>query len=104
MWATPWHSAWSCLQKEGLDISSRMLKAPNPLLRERIRMLGRGGRMDQAGPAWRQDVIAEDVLTHGSANAAELAERFQVSLMTIHRDLDELERRGIVRKVRGGVT
>jgi DeoR/GlpR family transcriptional regulator of sugar metabolism len=60
--------------------------------------------MEQAGPAWRQDVIAEHVLTHGSASAAELAERFQVSLMTIHRDLDELERRGVVRKVRGGVT
>jgi DeoR/GlpR family transcriptional regulator of sugar metabolism len=59
---------------------------------------------DQRGPAWRQDVIAEHVLSHGSASAAELAERFQVSVMTIHRDLDELERQGIVRKVRGGVT
>ena len=60
--------------------------------------------MEQAGPAWRQDVIAEHVLTHGSATATELAERFGVSVMTIHRDLDELERRGVVRKVRGGVT
>lgn len=59
-----------------------------------------GGR----GPAWRQEVIAEHVLSNGSATAAELAERFQVSLMTIHRDLDELERQGVVRKYHGGVT
>jgi DeoR/GlpR family transcriptional regulator of sugar metabolism len=58
----------------------------------------------QRGPAWRQAVIAEHVLSQGSAAAAELADRFQVSLMTIHRDLDELERQGMVRKVRGGVT
>jgi DeoR/GlpR family transcriptional regulator of sugar metabolism len=58
----------------------------------------------QRGPAERQEAIAELVLSQGSAAAADLAERFGVSLMTIHRDLDELERQGIVRKFRGGVT
>lgn len=33
-----------------------------------------------------------------------LAERFAVSRMTIHRDLDELEQAGLLRKVRGGAT
>jgi DeoR/GlpR family transcriptional regulator of sugar metabolism len=58
----------------------------------------------QRGPARRQQAIADHVLSAGSVTAAELAERFEVSLMTIHRDLDELERQGIVRKYRGGVT
>lgn len=58
----------------------------------------------RSGPALRQKTVGEFILAHGSATAADLAERFEVSLMTIHRDLDELERQGIVRKFRGGVT
>ena len=34
----------------------------------------------------------------------DLAARLDVSLMTIHRDLDELEPQGVLRKVRGGAT
>jgi DeoR/GlpR family transcriptional regulator of sugar metabolism len=56
------------------------------------------------GPEARRQALADHVLSAGSASATDLAERFEVSLMTIHRDLDELERQGIVRKYRGGVT
>lgn len=55
-------------------------------------------------PEARRQRLAEVVLSRGSATAQELAGEFEVSLMTIHRDLDELERRGIVRKFRGGVS
>lgn len=52
----------------------------------------------------RRQAIAEHVLAHGSASAAELTALAGVSLMTVHRDLDELERRGVVRRFRGGVS
>jgi DeoR/GlpR family transcriptional regulator of sugar metabolism len=52
----------------------------------------------------RQADIAEHVVRHGSVAANDLAELFGVSLMTIHRDLFELERQGVVRKHRGGVS
>lgn len=52
----------------------------------------------------RQRLITERVVAQGSCSAQELATEFGVSIMTIHRDLDQLERRGIVRKFHGGVT
>jgi len=55
-------------------------------------------------PEQRQDRIAELVLEQTFIAAKDLAERFDVSLMTIHRDLDELEAHGVLRKVRGGAT
>lgn len=52
----------------------------------------------------RQQRIADYVIKQGSASAAELAELTGVSVMTVHRDLDELSRRGLLRKFRGGVS
>ncbi len=43
-------------------------------------------------------------MRHGSASVSELAEVFHVSVMTVHRDLDELELQGMVRKYRGGAS
>lgn len=43
-------------------------------------------------------------MEHGSATVKELVDLFGVSLITIHRDLDELERQGMLRKLRGRVT
>lgn len=46
----------------------------------------------------------EHLLEHGSVAIKDLAELQEVSLITIHRDLDELERQGMIRKLRGYVT
>lgn len=48
--------------------------------------------------------IADDVLANGSMLVDDLAAALNVSRMTIHRDLDDLEKQGVLRKVRNGAT
>ncbi|HEY5223974.1 MAG TPA: DeoR/GlpR family DNA-binding transcription regulator [Microbacteriaceae bacterium] len=52
----------------------------------------------------RQRAISEAVMAEGAVRIEQLAERFNISLMTVHRDLDELESRGLLRKSRGVAT
>jgi DeoR/GlpR family transcriptional regulator of sugar metabolism len=50
----------------------------------------------------RLDVTLRLVRNAGTAALGDLAARLGVSEMTVRRDLDELQRRGLVRRVRGG--
>ncbi len=52
----------------------------------------------------RQQLIVNLLVEDKTVEVDDLAERFSVSKMTIHRDLDDLEQAGILRKVRGGAT
>ena len=52
----------------------------------------------------RRQLIAEAVVAEGTMRIEDLVERFGVSLMTAHRDLDELVSRGVLRKTRGIVS
>ena len=54
--------------------------------------------------ARRRRQMLEAVTEAGSAQVDELASRFSISRMTVHRDLDDLAEQGLVRKVHGGVT
>ncbi|MEV2277174.1 DeoR/GlpR family DNA-binding transcription regulator [Nocardiopsis sp. NPDC049922] len=57
-----------------------------------------------AGRHARQLGIRERVADAGFVRVEALAEEFDVSPMTIHRDLDALQSQGWLRKVRGGAT
>jgi DeoR/GlpR family transcriptional regulator of sugar metabolism len=52
----------------------------------------------------RRQTVVDLVMTAGSVEVDELAQRFDVSRMTVHRDLDLLEGQGVLRKVRNGAT
>jgi DeoR/GlpR family transcriptional regulator of sugar metabolism len=56
------------------------------------------------GPDQRQRAILEQLLDRGTATIGDLAALCDVSEMTIYRDVDQLERQGVVRKFRGGIT
>lgn len=53
-------------------------------------------------PEHRRSFILKAVEDRGSVTVVELAERLEVSMMTIRRDLVELEKEGAVRRVHGG--
>lgn len=44
------------------------------------------------------------LVSEGAVDLEDLAQRFGVSKMTVHRDLDDLETAGVMRKIRGGGT
>jgi DeoR/GlpR family transcriptional regulator of sugar metabolism len=50
----------------------------------------------------REQVILAALRTNGRVSVSDLAERFGVSSVTVRKDLDALERRSLLRRVRGG--
>src|SRR5579883_306423 len=50
----------------------------------------------------RRQRIFKDIEASGVASVRDLAQRFEVSLITIMRDLQELEQEGLIRRVHGG--
>ncbi|MBK4216022.1 DeoR/GlpR transcriptional regulator [Paracoccus caeni] len=52
----------------------------------------------------RRQAIMDILVKTRVVDLEDLASRFAVSKMTIHRDLDDLEQAGLLRKVRGGAT
>jgi len=50
----------------------------------------------------RRERICELLLEHGHVDVSELAEQLKVNLVTIRRDLDQLERAGLLRRSHGG--
>jgi len=65
---------------------------------------GAGADLQRFGRARRLQRIAAAVMDAGSVTSGQLAEEFGVSLMTIHRDLDELAGQGLVRRFHGGAS
>ena len=58
----------------------------------------------ERGPAARRELVRRRVLDAGFARVDDLVREFDVSLMTMHRDLDALEAEGWISKIRGGAT
>ncbi|MCH3967261.1 MAG: DeoR/GlpR family DNA-binding transcription regulator [Atopobiaceae bacterium] len=61
-------------------------------------------RNSRAFVAQRREAIASFLESHGSAEVNDLAERFQVSPLTIRRDLDSLAEQGILERGYGTAT
>lgn len=63
-----------------------------------------GARPSDADVERRRDDVLQEVIEQGEVRIVELTERFGVSLMTMHRDLDELADRRLLLKGRGKVS
>lgn len=74
---------------------SRMLKQRHPSRESRERILPKAARLGH---------ITDAVLKNGFVTVDDLADQMGVSRMTVHRDLDELSSRSVLRKVRGGAS
>lgn len=60
--------------------------------------------VSERGPAARREQLRKRIVAEGFARLDELARSFDVSLMTIHRDVDALVAEGWLVKSRGGAT
>lgn len=58
----------------------------------------------QARQLARRQLIVEAVMAEGAIRIEDITERFGISLMTAHRDIDELAERGLLHKTRGVVS
>lgn len=81
------------------DSSARADKALKALAADQVPADSRHARQ-----LARRQLMAEAVMAEGTMRIEDLTERFGISLMTAHRDLDELVDRGILRKTRGVVS
>jgi DeoR/GlpR family transcriptional regulator of sugar metabolism len=71
---------------------------------DEVRQTNEDGGSRQDRRIARQNAIADAVIHGGSVRIEDLAREFGISLMTVHRDLDELQARGLLRKSRGVAT
>lgn len=62
------------------------------------------GDSRQARQMARRQLIVEAVMAEGAIRIEDITERFGISLMTAHRDIDELAERGLLHKSRGVVS
>jgi len=78
---------FSALQKTKVDLASNIM-----------------GDGKSWGADERRRSILDELTEHGSVQIDHLADQLDVSRMTVHRDLNQLEEKGLLRKVRGGAT
>ena len=70
----------------------------------RVPTSSRGSARSHANPELRREAVRQRVAEQGFVRVDDLAGEHGVSIMTVHRDLDQLEARGFLLKVRGGAT